>query len=242
MLVMVMIIVAVIVVIMIVIVRVPAHDHDHDHDRGLIVLARLQKIRLDVQNAVEVEGVAAEHFLASEYSQRWVRCSRGVRIDPADTAFDLLQFVLADEVGLVEQDHVGECDLVLRLGRILEPVAQPLGVGDRHNCVELGLPSDVLVDEESLRDRRGVGQAGSLDDDGVELALPPHQPVDDAHEVASHGAADAPVVHLEHFLVGADDELVVDADLAEFVDDDGVFLSVRLGQDAVERVVLPAPR
>ena len=50
-----------------------------------------------------------------------------------------------------------------------------------------------------------------------------------------HGAADAAVVHLEYFFVGADDEIVVDADLAEFVDDDGVLLPVRLRQNAVEQ-------
>ncbi len=93
----------------------------------------------------------------------------------------------------------------------------------------------VLVDEEGLRDRRGIGEAGRLDDDGVELALALHQPFDDADQVAAHGAADAAVVHLEHFLVGADDELVVDADLAEFVDDHGVALAVLLGEDAVEQ-------
>ena len=99
----------------------------------------------------------------------------------------------------------------------------------------LVLAADVLVDEEGLRHRRRVGQAGGLDDDGVELALAPHQALDDADQVAAHGAADAAVVHLEHFLVGADDQLVVDADLAELVDDHGVFLAVRLGQDAVEQ-------
>ena len=100
----------------------------------------------------------------------------------------------------------------------------------------LVLRADILVDEERLRHRRRIGEPGRLDDDRVELALAPHQPVDDAHQVAAHGAADAAVVHFEHFLVGADDEVVVDADLAEFVDDDGVFLAVRLGQDAVEQV------
>src|SRR5881397_2498445 len=50
-----------------------------------------------------------------------------------------------------------------------------------------------------------------------------------------HGAADAAIVHLEHFLIGSDDEVVVDADLAEFVDDDGVFLAVVFRQDAVEQ-------
>ena len=142
---------------------------------------------------------------------------------------------VAHEIGLVDQDHVGEGDLVLRLRRVLEAVLEPFGVGDRHHRVELGLAADVLVDEEGLRHRRGIGEARGLDDDGVELALAPHQTLDDADEVAAHGAADAAVVHLEHFLVGADDQLVVDADLAELVDDHGVFLAVRLGQDAVEQ-------
>ena len=93
----------------------------------------------------------------------------------------------------------------------------------------------VLVDEEGLRHRRRIGKTRGLDDDGVELALALHQPVEDAHEIAAHGAADAAIVHLEHFLVGADDEVVVDADLAEFVDDDGVFLAVVFRQDAVEQ-------
>ena len=100
---------------------------------------------------------------------------------------------------------------------------EPLGVGDRHDRVEPRRGPHVLVDEEGLRDRRGIGEARRLDDDRVELALALHQPLDDADQVAAHGAADAAVVHLEHFLVGADDEFVVDADLAEFVDDDGVF-------------------
>jgi len=89
--------------------------------------------------------------------------------------------------------------------------------------------------EKGLRHRGRIGEAGGLDDDGVEFSLAPHQPVDDADEVAAHGAADAAVVHLEDFLVGAHDQLIVDADLAELVDDDGVFLTVRLGQDAVEK-------
>ena len=72
-------------------------------------------------------------------------------------------------------------------------------------------------------------------DDGVELALALHQAFDDADEIAAHGAADAPVVHLEDFLVGADDEVVVDADFAELVDDDRELMAVVLGEDAVEK-------
>src|SRR5262249_40608797 len=55
------------------------------------------------------------------------------------------------------------------------------------------------------------------------------------HEIPAYGAADAAVVHLEDFLVGAHHEVVVDADLAELVDDHGELLPVRLGEDAVEQ-------
>src|SRR5207247_1725462 len=83
--------------------------------------------------------------------------------------------------------------------------------------------------------RRRRRERGGLDDDGVELALPFHQAAEDAHEIAAHGAADAAVVHLEHFFIGADDEVVVDADLAELVDDHGITLAVILRQDAIEQ-------
>jgi len=65
--------------------------------------------------------------------------------------------------------------------------------------------------------------------------MAPHQAIEDAHQIAAHRAADAAIVHLEDFFVGADDQIIVDADLAELVDDHGVFLAVRLGQDAVEQ-------
>ena len=112
---------------------------------------------------------------------------------------------------------------------------EPLGVGHGDDRVEPRRLLHVLVDEEGLGHRAGIGQAGGLDDDGVEPALALHQALDDADQVAAHGAADAAVVHLEHFLVGADDQVVVDADLAELVDDHGVALAVVLGEDAVEQ-------
>ena len=203
-----------------------------------VIAAVLQELRLDLENTVEVERVAAQHF-----RKRDVAALRpvqpGIGIDAADARFHLGQRVGRHQVRLVEQNDVGESDLILRLGRIVQPVLQPSGVGDGHHGVELGFAADVLVHEKRLRHRRGIGEARGLHDDRVELALAPHQPIDDAHEVAAHGAADAAVVHLEHFLVDADHELAVDADLAEFIDDDRVFLPVRLAQDAVEQRGLP---
>ena len=160
---------------------------------------------------------------------------RRVRVDGADARFDLAQFRRRHEIGLVEDDDVGEGDLVLGLGRVAQALGEPLGVGDRHHRVEPRRLFHVLVNEEGLRHRRRIGEPGRLDDDRVEPAFALHQTLDDADKVAAHGAADAAVVHLEHFFVRADDEFVVDADLAELVDHDRVALAVRLAQNAVEQ-------
>src|SRR5262245_61916056 len=193
-----------------------------------------EEFRLDLHDAVEIEGIAAEHLRQRDPAALGL-VQLGVGVDAADARLHLAERVGFDQIGLVEQDHVGERDLVLRLRRVLEAVLQPFGVSDRDHRVELGLAADIVVHEEGLRHRRGIREPRGLNDDGVELALPAHQSIDDAHEVAAHRAAHAAVVHLEHFFVGADDEVVVDADLAEFVDDDGVLLPVRLRQDAVEQ-------
>src|SRR5690606_31056282 len=86
-----------------------------------------------------------------------------------------------------------------------------------------------------LRNGRRIGKAGRLDNDSVKFPLALQKAFDDADEIAAHRAAYAAIVHLEHFLIRADDEFVVDADLAEFIDDDGVALAVLLGENAVEK-------
>jgi hypothetical protein len=118
---------------------------------------------------------------------------------------------------------------------VFQPLQEVLGVHHGDDGIELGAPAHVIVDEEGLRHGCGVGKAGSFDQDGVEAALAFHQVADDAYEIAAHSAADAAVVHLEHFFLGIDHEFVVDAELAEFVDDDGVVLAVLLGKYAIEQ-------
>ena len=110
-----------------------------------------------------------------------------------------------------------------------------LGVDHRHDAVELELLLHLVVDEERLGHRAGVGQAGRLDQDVVEPVLALHQVAEDADQVAADGAADAPVVHLEDLFLGVDDQLLIDADLAELVLDDGDPLAVLGGQDVIQQ-------
>ena len=163
----------------------------------------------------------------------------GQRVQATQRGLHLRELRAGDEVHLVEHDLIGEPDLLARLFGVGDAVEHMAGVHHGGDAVESRPRLHVLVHEEGLRHRARVREARGLDDDGVERALaprrlPPHQPAHDADQVAAHGAADAAVVHLEHFLVGGGHEVVVDADLAELVDDHRVAAAVILGEDAVQ--------
>ena len=108
-------------------------------------------------------------------------------------------------------------------------------VDQRHHGVKPGLGADILIHEEGLGNRGRIGKAGGFDDDGVKATGPAHQTLDHADQVAAHSAADAAIVHLVNLFVGFDDQIVVDADLAEFIDNHCVTFAVRFGQNPVEQ-------
>jgi hypothetical protein len=142
-------------------------------------------------------------------------------------------------VGLVEQHDVSEPKLLLRLRRAIELAEQVFCVRNRDDGIELRLAADVFIDKEGLRHRRRIGEPGGFNDDAVHPYAPPHEAAENADEIAAHSAADAAVVHLEDFFFGIDDQVVVDTDLAEFIDDDGIALAVGLGEDSVQQRRLP---
>ena len=115
-----------------------------------------------------------------------------------------------------------------------------LGVDQRQDRVEQVALGDLVVHEEGLRHRAGVGQAGGLDDHAVEveLALAPllGQVGQRGAQVLADRAADAAVVQLDDLLLAVvHQDLVVDVLLAELVLDDGDLLAVRLGEHALEQ-------
>ena len=104
----------------------------------VMLVRRLQELRLDVEDAVEVERIAAEHLVDPDFRALGAMQPR-IRIDAADARLDFGEFGRRDQIGLVDEDDVGKGDLVLRLGRILEPVLEPFGVGDGDDRIQLGL-------------------------------------------------------------------------------------------------------
>ena len=199
----------------------------------VVVVVAFKEAGVEREDAVEVEGAAIEDLVEGDVAA-FGAVDDGMRVDPPDPPLERGEVVGRNQVGLVEENDVGEAELFLGLRRVEEAKREVFGVGDRHHRVELGLGADVVVHEERLRHRSRIGKAGGLDQDAVEPARPLHQALDDADQVAANGAADAAVVHLVDLFVGLDDQVVVDADLPELVDHDRVALAVVLAEDTVE--------
>lgn len=61
------------------------------------------------------------------------------------------------------------------------------------------------------------------------------QIAENAHQIAAHGATNAAAVHFKHFFIGVDHQILVDANLAEFIFDHSDAHAVLFGQYAVQQ-------
>ena len=208
--------------------------------RPLERILGLEERRVDGKRALEIEGSDAEHGLDRHIGIAGpVQARRAVHAPHAP--LDALERGFTDEIGLVEQHHVGERELLGRFVHLLEMLLDVACIDHRDDGVEHELTLEIVIEEEGLRDRPGIGHAGGFDDDVVETVAALEQLTEDAQQIAAHRAADAAVVGLEDLLFGADHELVIDTDLAELVLDDGDTLAVLLREDAVEEGRLSGP-
>ena len=115
-----------------------------------------------------------------------------------------------------------------------------LGVDQRQDRVEQVALGDLVVHEEGLRHRAGVGQAGGLDHDAVEVELALALLLGQVGSVARRSSrivqqTQPLFIWMICSLAVGDQDLVVDVLLAELVLDDGDLLAVRLGQHALEQ-------
>lgn len=197
-------------------------------------IGRLEEFGIEVGDAREGEATDVEHAVEGDIAVGGA-LDAGGRVHAADAVFEGGEFGGGDEVGLVENNDVGEGDLLFDLGGVVEVLDDVFGVDDGDDAVDAVGGFDFVVGEEGLGDGAGIGEAGGFDEDTIEPVLAFHEATEDADEIATHAAADAAVVHLEEFFVALDNELVVDADFTELVFDDGEFLSVLLGQNTIEQ-------
>ena len=188
----------------------------------------------------------------------------GIGIQMVKDAFQSFGLRLRDQVALVDDDHIGELDLVRQeiddrpfvlvahahstIGEVLLAVEVPeevRGVHHGHHRVDRGdvveTPSVFVPERERRGHRHGFADAGRLDQEVVESALR-CEAIDLDHQVFAEGAADAAVGHLDHSLVrpGQFGATVthqgrVDVHFGHVVDDDRDPQPFAVVQDVVEQ-------
>ena len=181
------------------------------------------------------ESVTEKRAELRRVARRVARCVHSV--------LDRAQLLFRDEVDLVDDDAVGERDLLHRLvhralgAHLVELALDELAVDQRRDAVDAVVVLQHRVGVEGLQDGRRVGEPRRLEEHGVEL-LPPlleaHELLD---EVAAHRAARAAIVHRDELLGRRDvlgDERLVDVDRAKLVLDHADLLAVLLVQDVVD--------
>ena len=134
----------------------------------------------------------------------------------ADLALDAVEAFLADPVALVDQDGVGVAELAANGLAIEQVEAELLGVRHRDDGVEPQRVTELRA-LEGLRHRQRIGDARGLDQDMVDRLGPPQHAHDAVQKVVVGRAADAAVAELDHAAFGRDDQVVVDADVAQLV-------------------------
>mmetsp|Transcript_6790 Transcript_6790/g.13708 ORF Transcript_6790/g.13708 Transcript_6790/m.13708 type:complete len:335 (+) Transcript_6790:534-1538(+) len=172
----------------------------------------------------------------------------GELVDRPDAISNHNRLLRADQVQLIQDDFVRECDLLVGLvdlalfNLVVEPAHKVLCVGQGNDCVEPQVHRELGVRHEGAHDWHGVGHAGGLYHDLVDVG-PGLDVVQDLlqsiREVAADGAAHAAVVHdhdlLCHGQLRLRQQCVVDRDLAELILDDGDLLLLLLLENEVEQ-------
>ncbi len=141
---------------------------------------------------------------------------------------------------LGQDQPVGHRDLAHRFRIGIERRQAMDGIDDGDNAVKVEMLGDGRVPHDGLHDGRRIGEAGRLDDDARQgLDLAGLHAVDQFGEridqLAAHGAAQAAIGKLDDGIARRLDQKVVDADLAEFIDDHRRVVHGRILQDPVEK-------
>ena len=139
--------------------------------------------------------------------------------------------------------------IALGMGALTAPILLAIGVRDidgSNNAVAPVALGDEEIFHQRVDYRRRIGKPGSLDEYARECGdLSPqalHEKIAQAaREVATHAAAEAAGIEQDEVVVDLVDEMMVDADLAELVDQHRRVGHCRLLQQMIEQRRLAGP-
>ena len=158
----------------------------------------------------------------------------------------VLAFAPNHQVDLGEYDAISHRHLLHGLGMGIERCHAVEGIDDSDDPFQPARREQPRLAHHRVQHRCGIGKPCRLDDDTVEgldlaAATSRKKIMDRVDEVTTDGAAQAARRHLDNVLIRPLDQQVIDADVSEFVDDDGGIRQKRVLQKEVEKRGLSGP-
>ena len=193
----------------------------------------LQEIAIHGHTLIEIEGMDVQDCIHTQ-SGLGGSVNLGQPIDAPQPGFKRIDLRRCDQIDLVEQNAISKGDLFFGFRGIIQMQTYMFDVHQGDDAIQAEGFLHVIIAEEGLGHGTRVGQTRGFDQNVVELIPTLEELTEDADEITADGAADAPVVHLEDFLVGIDDQCVVDTDLAKLIFDHRNALAMIGGEEVVE--------
>mmetsp|Transcript_16097 Transcript_16097/g.44583 ORF Transcript_16097/g.44583 Transcript_16097/m.44583 type:complete len:398 (+) Transcript_16097:166-1359(+) len=207
----------------------------------LALLLRLEEVGIDGQDGFHVERVQSKDLLQRRAAALGLDHG-GEFVDHLEAVLQRLLLVGLHEVHLVQEDLVGEGDLLQRFVHgslrllLIQVQCQMLAIGQADDGVDEVVLADLGVRLHGVHDGGWVGKAGGLQQDGIEVLAALRQLSEGADQVAAHGTTHAPVVHGDQILWCVQrfrDETIVDADFSELILQDADLPLVLLLEDVI---------
>jgi hypothetical protein len=153
--------------------------------------------------------------------------------------FDPLPHSWFGEIALGQQEAVGHRGLLHRLGLLVEGEGAVDGIDRRYDAIEHVARRNDRIGHQGVQDRRGVRETGRLDRDAGEIRDLAFDPIDKQggqgiDNIAADCAAEAAAVEQHDILARAFDEKMIEANLAELVNDNRCCRHARLFQHVIE--------
>ena len=172
-----------------------------------------------------------------------MRASRGVQCPEPRT--QRVGYAATAQVRLGHDDAVGQAQLSHGLGVFVEFGLAEQGVERRDDALEAEVARHERVAQQRLQRGRGVDESAGLDHhprEGRQQAAqaPGMQVEQGVTQRAEQAAAQASGIEQHDVLGGARDEQVIEADVAEFVDDHHRVAQPRVAQRRIEQSGLAA--
>ena len=188
--------------------------------------------------------VALEQADAQQQRQRHLTLDRaqdaGIALDLLEAAFQGREPRVVNQVTLVEQQHVAVDDLGAGYLTFEQLVTEVFGVDQGDDRIQTRRVAQITAQKRHRHWQR-IGQAGGFHHQVIDRFGAIQNPVDRLQQFTVDRAADAAVAELDHVITGGDHQIVVDADLAEFIDQYGGLEALLIAENVVEQRGLARP-